>query len=100
MMRCMTAVTQGDQIRRLIATAGRAWKKVMNINFIEIARPPAFGAPEPITSKDAFSSSAPILFACARHDDLILVRIAGSQAALCNGKRLPWSDARSASWLD
>lgn len=95
MMRYMTAVTQGDQIRRLITTACRAWKKVMNVNFVGIARLPAFNAPEPITSKDAFSSSAPILFACVRHDDLALVRIAGSQAALYNGNRLPWSDARS-----
>src|ERR1700678_2682988 len=32
------AITQGDQIRRLIATAGRGRKKVMNINFIGFAR--------------------------------------------------------------
>ena len=34
MMCRMTAVAQGDQIGWLIAAAGRAWKKVMNIGFM------------------------------------------------------------------
>ena len=69
MMCSMTAIAQGDQIRWLIAAAGRAWEKVMNIGFINIARLPTFDAPEPITSKNALSSSAPIPFNCVRHDD-------------------------------
>ena len=61
------AIAQGDQIRWLIAAAGRAWEKVMNIGFMGIARPPAFDAPELIASKNAlsltlcqFSSTAPV----------------------------------------
>ncbi|WP_244553360.1 hypothetical protein [Bradyrhizobium erythrophlei] len=85
----MTAIAQGDQIRWLIAAAGRAWDKVMNVGFMGIARPPALDAPELIASKNALSNSAPILFNCTRHDDIAFVRIVGSQAALCNGNRLP-----------
>ena len=75
MMCSMTAIAQSDQIRRLIAAAGRAWEKVMNIGFIRIARPPAFDAPELIASKNALSSSGPIRFDCAGHDDLALLRM-------------------------
>jgi hypothetical protein len=92
MMCRMTAVAQGDQITWLIAAGGRAWEKVMNIGYIRIAWLPAFDALELITSKDALSNSAPIPFDCARHDDLALARMAGSQAAHCNGNRAP--DAR------
>ena len=74
MMCRMTAIAQGDQIRWLIATAGRAWQKVMNIGFVRIARLPAFDALELITSKDALSNSVPIAVDCARHDYLALVR--------------------------
>ena len=95
MMCRMTAVAQSDQIRWLVTAAGRAWEKVMNIDFITIARLPAFDALELVTSKDALSNSAPIPFDCARHDDLALVRVPGSQAAHCNGNQAPLSDARS-----
>lgn len=84
MMCRMTAVTQGDQIRRFVTTPGGAWNKMMNIDFIGMARLPAFDAPQSITSKDALSGFAPILFDCQRHDNLAFLRIATSTATLCD----------------
>ena len=88
-MRGMTAIAQGDQIRRLIAAAGRARKKVMNIGLIRIARRPAFDALELIASKNVLSYSSPVTFDRVRHNDLALVRTTETQAAFGNDNRLP-----------
>jgi hypothetical protein len=55
MIRGMTTVAQGDQIRWFIA-AGGTWKNVMNISFISIARLLTFGALEMVTSKYTLTS--------------------------------------------
>ena len=75
MMCRMTAVAQGDQIRWLIAAAGRTWKEMMNISFISIAQLLAFDALELVTSKYGLSNGTPIPFNCACQVNLALSTI-------------------------
>ena len=62
MMCSMTAVAQGNQIRWLIATAGRAWEKVMNINFITSVMsgrwPKSSGCPQKVPKSNIYGRRA------------------------------------------